>query len=285
MFQFIIYRIGLFLVLNLSLKSAYSLAKFISGAQYLLSRRDRNIVKNNLRAIFPEKTKAQIRAMSRQVFINFGKYLADFLRFSKIDKEFIKRNIKIEGLRYVDEALKQGKGVIVISAHIGNWELAGAAMGILGYDVVAVVLRHADNKVNNFFNRQRETKNMHVTTVGKAARACLRALKENKLIALVLDRDFTGHGMVVDFLNKKAMIPKGAAVFHLKTSAPIIPAFLVRCENDTFKFIFEPPFKFNLSGDKERDTEMITRECTALAEKYIRAYPEQWFMFRRYWVA
>lgn len=284
MFQFILYKIGRFLAVSLPLKYGYLLAEFVSSCQYLFSRRDRNIVKKNLKSVFPEKSDLEIKKIAKKVFINFGKYLADFLRFSKIDKDFIEKKVKIEGLEFVDQALKQSKGIIIISAHLGNWELAGAIMGILGYKIIGVVLPHSDKRVSDFFNNQREIKNMEVCSVGKAAYACLMALKQNKMIALVADRDFTEHGLVIDFLNKKVLLPKGAAAFHLKTDAPIIPSFLLRCEDDTFKFKFGLPFKFNLTGEKEKDIEIIIKTYIGTVEKYIKTYPEQWFMFRKYWL-
>ncbi len=253
-------------------------------AQYLFSRADRNAVANNLKAIFPEKSSAEIKRITKKVFINFGKYLADFLRFSKMDGNFIKSKVKVEGLQYVDEVLKQGKGIIAITAHLGNWELAGITMGLLGYKIMGVVLAHSDSKVDRFFNHQRMINNLEVCTLGRAAYFCLEALKENKMIALVADRDFTEHGIVIDFLNKKAMLPRGPAAIHLKTGAPIIGGFLVRCPDDTFKFTFEKPFTFKLSGDKEKDIEIITKHYAQTIEKYIKQYPEQWYMFRKFWI-
>ena len=104
------------------------------------------------------------------------------------------------------------------------------------------------------------------------------------MIAILADRDFTEHGIITDFLNKKAILPKGAAAFHLKTGAPIISGFLTRCKDDTFKFKFGPPFKFNLTGQKEKDIEIIIKTYIGTIEEYIKAYPEQWFMFRKYWI-
>lgn len=284
MFQFFVYKLANFLATTLPLKAGYKLAEFVSTAQYLLSRTDRNAVKNNLKAIFPERSDKEINKITKQVFINFGKYLTDFLRFSKIDISFVKSRIKIEGLNYVDEVLKQGKGIIAITAHLGNWELAGVTMGLLGYKIMGVVLAHSDSNVDRFFNNQRLMNNLEVCTLGRAAYFCLGALKENKMIALVADRDFTEHGVVADFFNKKAMLPKGPAAFHLKTGAPIIGGFLVRLPDDSFKFTFEKPFTFELSGEKEKDIETITKQYTQTIEKYIKLYPEQWYMFRKFWI-
>lgn len=251
--------------------------------QYLLSRRDRVIVKNNLKAIFPEKSDPEISSIAKQVFVNFGKYLADFLRFSKIDRAYIKKNVILKGFEHVDKAVRQSKGIIIITAHLGNWELAGVTMGILGYQIMGVVLPHKDKHVDQFFNHQRTLKNLQVCTLGRAAYHCLAALKENKMIALVADRDFTEHGIVIDFLNKKAIIPKGPAAFHLKTGAPIVSGFLTRNSDDTFTFTFGEPFKFDLTGDTEQDLRIITTTYIKTIEKYIKDYPEQWYMFRKYW--
>ncbi|MBU2541155.1 MAG: hypothetical protein KJ593_04570 [Candidatus Omnitrophica bacterium] len=284
MFQYFIYRLAHFIVSHSPLKVGYSIAKFVATWQYLCSNTDRNIVKKNLKAIFPEKSDSEIKAITKQVFINFGKYLADFLRFSKIDKEFIKNKVKIKGLESIDKVLRQSNGGIIITAHLGNWELAGAIMGVLGYKIIGIVMPHKHKKVSDFFNKQRQINNMEVCSLGNAARFCLSGLKQNKMVAVVADRDFTEHGLVTDFLNKKALLPKGAASFHLKTQAPIIYAFLTRCKDDTFRFELGQPPKFNLTGEKEKDIEIIIKTYITIIEKYIKTYPEQWFMFRKYWI-
>lgn len=271
------------MALNLSLKNAYGVAKFVSSLQYLCASKDRNIVKNNLKAIFPADSDARIDFYTKQVFINFGKYLADFFRYSKIDRKFLKEKLQVEGLDNLDNCLKQNKGVIIVSAHLGNWELGGAVVGMLGYNIVGVVLPHKDKRVDAFFNSQRESKNLEVCPLGRAAHCCLESLKQNKIIALVADRDFTNHGIVIDFLNKKSILPKGPAAFSLKTGAPIVPCFCIRCEDDTFKLIIEPPLNFDLTGNKEKDYEVITKKIALTIEKYVRQYPNQWYMFRRFW--
>lgn len=284
MSQYFLYRLGLFLALSLPLKYAYGFAKFASTVQYLCSKKDRNCVRNNLRAVFPDESDGKIDFYTKQVFINFGKYLADFFRYSKIDRKFLKEKLKIEGLDYLDNCLKQNKGVIIISAHLGNWELGGAVVGMLGYNIVGVVLPHKDRRVDAFFNSQRESKNLEVCPLGRAAHYCLDSLSQNKIIALISDRDFTNHGLILDFLNKKSVLPKGPAAFHLKTQAPIVPAFCIRCEDDKFRLIIEPPLNCELTGDREKDIEIITKSYAAIVEKYIKAYPDQWYMFRKYWV-
>jgi KDO2-lipid IV(A) lauroyltransferase len=240
-------------------------------------------VTDNLKAIFPGKSGPEIAKIRQQVFRNFAKYLVDFFRFEKIDSRYIERYVRIKNIHHLDEALKNGKGAIVLTAHLGNWELGGVVVSLLGYPFYAVALPHKDRRVNEFFNYQRESKNLHVLPLGRAVRACLRLLKENKLVVLVGDRDFTEKGVVGEFFGRQAIFPEGPAAFALQTQAPIIPGFMLRNSDDTFTLQFEKPLTFKTTGEKEKDMREVIKEYTGIFEDYIRRYPDQWFMFRRFW--
>ena len=132
MFNYYIYRFGQFIALTLPLRWVYFFAACFAQGYYFIAFRDRRFVKANLRAIFPEKSDQQLRKISRMVFRNFAKYLVDFFRFEKLNRHYIDKNIKLENLRYFDEALAKGKGVVILSAHLGNWELGGVVVAQLG---------------------------------------------------------------------------------------------------------------------------------------------------------
>lgn len=283
MFNYLFYRLGQFIALSVPLKIAYGIAVFISDLHYLFADKDRRRVKANLKAIFPQKTNRQIRGIRLAMSRNFAKYLADFFRFKKIDSEYIKKYIRIENIHYLDEALAKGKGAIALTAHLGNWELGGAVIALLGYPFYAVARPHKNKQVDNFFNFQRATKGLRVIPLGKAVRASLNALKENKIVALVGDRDFTQQGVVMGFFGKPTRLPAGAAAFSLKTGAPIVPGFMVRNKDDTFTLTMERPVEFSPSGDRDRDLAELIKRCKTIIEDYIRRYPEQWYMFRQFW--
>ena len=201
MFNYIIYRIGQFIALSLPLKVGYAIAVAISDLRYFFAFRDRRLVTENLKAIFPDKSDRDLCRIRIRVFRNFAKYLVDFFRFSRFNKDFVLKNLGIENIGYLDEALKKGKGAVVLSAHLGNWELGGAVIGLLGYPFWVVVLPHKNKKVDNFFNSHRESKGIKVIPLGKAARQCFKVLRNNQLLALVGDRDFSQKGIVIDFFN------------------------------------------------------------------------------------
>ncbi len=282
MFKFYLYKFGQFCVNHLPTGLIYAITTFISDMQYYLSPRDRKAVKNNLRVIL--RSNKNVSPMAREVFRNFGKYLADFFRMSKkLTPDYIQRHITIEHAHYFDQVLKEGKGGIILTAHIGNWELGGIVISMLGYPLVAVALPHRERPVNDLFNHQRETKGITIVQTNGAIRRCVEALKANKFVALLADRDFGVHGELMDFLGKKAFIPKGPAVFSLKTGAPIIPAFLIYKEDGTFRMFLEEPIYPVFSGTEEESIRNLMRQYTAVIEDKIRQYPTQWLMFRRFW--
>jgi KDO2-lipid IV(A) lauroyltransferase len=207
------------------------------------------------------------------------------MKYAKLDKTYIKRNIKIENIHYIDEALSKEKGAIVLTAHLGNWELGGVVIALLGYPFWVVALPHKHKYVDNFFNYQRESKGVKVIPLGKAVRQCLNILKERKIVALVGDRDFTEKGIVIDFFGRPTFFPEGPAVFSLKTGAPIVPGFMLRNKDDTFTLKMEKPLEFIRANNKNEDMLELIGQYKIIIEDYIKKYPEQWYMFRRFWLS
>lgn len=283
MFNYILYRIGQFLALYLPLKISYRIALFFSDLHYIFSRKDRRITKENLRVIFPDKPDSEIQLIRIMIFRNFAKYLVDFFRFSKLDTNYIKNKVKIENIHYIDEVLSKGKGAITVTAHLGNWELGGVVIALLGYPFWAVALPHKDKRVDKFFNFQREAKGVKVIPLGKAVRQSLSVLRENKVLALVGDRDFTEKGLVLNFFGKPTIFPQGPAAMALKTGATIVPGFMVRNEDDSFTLRFENPVDFIPTGDRNKDLIGLTAQFRDIFEEYIKKYPEQWYVFRKFW--
>ena len=158
MINYYLYLLGEKLSLTLPLRISYFLASFIAIFQYLFLSKDRKNIKKNFKVIFPNDNWLQLTLKGIRLFANFNKHIVDFLRLSLVDEEFIKRRFQIENVDYIDSVLKQGKGAIVLTAHLGSWELGGAVMAKLGYPIYAVALTHKDPKVDKFFNKQSKVK-------------------------------------------------------------------------------------------------------------------------------
>lgn len=285
MFNYRIYRFGQILALSLPLRFVYFLAAFLAQVYYLVAFNDRRNVKANLRVIFPEASNYKLRQISRMMFRNFAKYLVDFFRFEKLNRRFIDKNVKLENLHYFDEALTKGKGVVVLTAHLGNWELGGVVMAQLGYPLWAVALPHKNKKVNDFFDAQRNRKGVKVVAMGKAIRSCIAEIRNNHMVALVGDRDFTEKGAILDFFGKPTHFPEGPAALSLMTGACIVPGFMLRNPDNSFTLRIEKPIEFLPTGDKAKDLTDLIGIYRNIFQDYIRKYPQQWYVFRKFWVA
>ncbi|MBI5415226.1 MAG: lysophospholipid acyltransferase family protein, partial [Candidatus Omnitrophica bacterium] len=285
MFKFYLYRLAHFVANRLPLDLLYKLAAILADIQYVFSFRDRRAVRKNLRTILPQAE--NIEAMTREVFHNFGKYLSEFFRMEKmVDKDFIAGRVKIEHAGRIQQVLNQGKGGIIITAHIGNWEMGAVVLSLLGYPLMAVALPHKERPVNDLFNHERQVKGITVIPTSGAIRKCMEHLKSNKLIAIVADRDFTVKGgELMDFLGARAMIPRGSAIFSLKTGAPLLPTFLIREKDNSFRFFILEPITPTVEEENLPEQEAIRsvmRRYLAVIEDQVRRYPTQWLMFREF---
>lgn len=285
--NYYLYRIAEFLTRLLPLSLTYAIAVFLSDCQYFLSKTDREAVRDNLKVILNKQDVPSY--MVRDVFHNFGKYLVDFFIMTKrVNRQFIKESVEIINIEYLNEVLNQGKGGVIVGAHLGNWEIAGAVMGLLGYPLSVVALAHKDERVNAFFNSRREFFGASVIQTNVALRRCLEHLKRNRLVAILADRDFGHHGLKMDFLGKKALIPKGAALFSLKTGAPLIPMSFLRTYDHKFCFKVEKPIYPPALDEikiNDQETAKLIQQYIGFIETGIRKNPSQWLVFRRFEVA
>lgn len=284
MILYILYRIGCSIVMLLPQRTAYRLASLLADIYYTFAVRDRVIVINNLRIVLNgSKSEGQLPRMAREVFRNFAKYLVDFFSFSKMDQDYLKSFVKVEGISNIDKALSRGKGVIMLSAHMGNWELGGPVLSSIGYPISAVVLTHQNKRINDFFTRQRLAGRMNPIEIGISLKSCYRILKSNSLLALLGDRDFTKNGIRLEFFGNKALIPRGAAVLSHRLGAAIVPSFMVRQDDDTFILTMEEPIFPNPEEDEEAAVINLTKKYLSVIESYVRRYPTQWFIFKNIW--
>ncbi|MBI4974355.1 MAG: lysophospholipid acyltransferase family protein [Candidatus Omnitrophica bacterium] len=285
MIFYLLYRIGSFLALRLPVTVSYRIACMIADVYQYVSEKDRDAVLNNLKTVLGNESHSdeELTQMAKEVFRNFAKYLVDFFRFSKVDHDYIRRFVKIEGLNNIDEARSRGKGAILLSAHIGNWELGGFVLAMIGYPISAVVLTHQNKKINDFFTHQRLLSNLKPIEIGIALRSCYAALKGNNLLAVLGDRDFSKNGIHVDFFGRKTLLPKGPSVFSRRIGSAIVPTFMIREKDDSFRLIMDKPIFPDASGEEDKAIETLTKKYLSVIEAYVRKYPTQWYMFREVW--
>ncbi len=278
------YKGIILLCITLPTRFLYWVALRLADLNWALDKRGRNAVKANLRVILPEAKECRIAYETRWVFRNFGKYLSEFFRFRRFGPSFFEKHTAVRGREHIDAALQRGHGCLILSAHLSNWELgAGMLRRVCDYPVSVVAEQHTHARVNKLFMRERAAFDIQVIPTRRAGRPVLRALRNNRVVCMLGDRDTTGHGVVVDFFGKPCALPQGPARFAIATGAPIIPGFVLRRTNDSFTLSFEEPIPVPQTGTKQEKVLAMIQAYAKSIEDAIRWHPEEWTVFYRVW--
>lgn len=261
---------------------SYVLVSFCAVAGYIFLNRQRNSVKRNIRHILKTEDRRIISRTSRKMFVNFAKYLVDFFSAEKLTRSISSGLFDLREMEKIDSVVSSGNGVIILTAHLGNWELGGGVVSLHGHTVHAVALPHADPAVNEIFDNQRVNMNMSVISTGAALKKCYSVLKQGKILALLGDRDFSGMGSRATMFSADVSVPRGPAVLSAKFKVPILPAFLLRTSGDRYRLCVDAPVYPVDDSGQLKSQEEIMQEYLSVIQRYLRDYPDQWYIFDDY---
>jgi len=257
--------------------------KWLGALGFCLAGKHRRQTIANLKQAFGKKTSAEIRAIARGVFENIGQTFAELINFPKINAKNIDRYVKAYGMGKVDEALLKGKGVIGLTAHLGNWELLAAHLALKGYPVSTIARPLRYHKYDELINNLRRSKGLNVILRGNAFKRALKALKENHILGILPDQDIDSiDGVFVEFFGKKAYTSIGPVALAMASGAVLLPIYIVR-EGRKHKTYVDDPIELELTGDRQKDYITNTAKWTKVLENYIRRYPAQWVWMHRRW--
>jgi KDO2-lipid IV(A) lauroyltransferase len=281
---YLIYKTAATLTAIIPRKLALALATLAGWMLFAVKRRDRRGLISNIRQITSHSGRQlsdrEVRRIARRVFPNFCKNLVDFFSMHRLGDEQILALAEFPDAPLVAQLLREGKGVILLTAHLGSWEIAGRLFTALGHTLNAVALRQPSKKLNELFQGQRKGGGVNVILMGNAARGCLAALRRKQLVAIVCDRDFTAQRNLVTFFGKPARLPAGAARLSVATGAPLLMGVCVRTADDRFRVILSEPIHPQ-QGDGEE--QRLQREIAARLESFVARFPDQWFLFHDFW--
>jgi lauroyl/myristoyl acyltransferase len=220
---------------------------------------------------------------------NYGRYAADFINFSNIPANDIENSTVdvTEGdtswLTYLERAKQAERGVIFVSAHFGNWDMAAAILA-RHTPVSIVVETFSDGRLDTLIQNQRREKGVTLMPLERSPRRILRVLQQNQVVGLLVDRPVTAkQGTPVSFFGRTTYVPSGPAALALKSGSPILPGFVWYGQrNELLLRIFAPIFPQS-SGDRNADISALTQRIYDSLEEMIRAWPTQWYMFRQFW--
>lgn len=264
----------------------YGFARRIAAWGYIIAAKQRKIALESLSIAFgAEKSKDQIGQIAKDCFMFMAKAGIELL-FLLDRPSLLKKRVKMINKEHLDNAVSKGRGVILVSAHFGNFPLMLGKLSLEGYKVAALMRLMRDARAEKFFSKKR--KKLNIKTIYSQPRdicvnSTISALRNNELVFIPIDQNFGTSGVFVDFFGTKAATATGPIIFAQRTKATILPCFIIREGDDTHKIIFEKPFNLEEGEDsKERITINIQR-LTNIIESYIRKYPAEWGWIHRRW--
>jgi len=256
----------------------YRLADMGGSAAYgILPRRARRARVNYSAFAAGDRTAAS--GLARGAFRNYARTILDFLILEKLLDE-LKRTPGAISLGPLHRALAVGRGAIVVTPHLGNWDLGAAAIATCGTPVHAVTDAFGPPAVDALVRATRERLGVGVIPVGPdSAREALRALRRNEVLLLACDIDKGGGGVPVSFVGRTVVLPAGPATLALRTGAPLIPGYMRRLADGRHQSELLEPLADPAPGDAQTRTAELTQAIATAFEKMIWADPSQWFAF------
>ena len=283
MLGYIGYKILEFIAIATPYPVTYLIATF--GARlWILTGVSVKIIRNNVSKVLNLNINdKKIHRIANRIFINWAKNIVDFLKHPIISKEKLKQRVEIEGLEHLDNALKKGRGAVIITAHIGNFEWGACRIAVEGYKIWGLSLVRKNRLVGKFFESNRLSKGFKTLYINRMLNV-FRILKNNEIVAIPSDWDPTGQATrPFKFFGRTAYLPTGALQIALKSGAPLVPSFIYRKDKYNHFQIIEKPIDLIREGDKETLINKNMEKVLEVMEKYIRNNISEWEMFHDIW--
>jgi KDO2-lipid IV(A) lauroyltransferase len=268
-------------------KNTLRLGTAAGNILYTFSRRTKNKIRHNLglaydNTILPKEK----NRLAKKVLQNLSKNWAELFFCAGPLKKRSWAKISVEGIENLNNALKSEKGVIAISAHIGNYALIGTILSNLGYDF-HTVFRDLKTKAGSIvYHKSRrliELPALPTLPEKQFYKNALKILRRNGALCLISDENKRHGGIFVNFFGRKASTAPGPAGLALRTGAKIIPVFMIRNSDNSQKIVIGQVIEWDKTGNSEKDIKNITAAFTAVIEKYVRTYPDQWLWTNFRW--
>ncbi|MDY6838669.1 MAG: lysophospholipid acyltransferase family protein [Thermodesulfobacteriota bacterium] len=263
----------------------FHVSRFLGTLVYVLDRRHRRIVRRNVQFTHPEWSRDRIRALSRHVFQNMAATFLEICQISCFSCDDILRRVQIRGEENLLPYLKNSEGVILISAHLGNWEMAHLFASCYLQRPLVLVARRIESKgFNRWINGVRARYGNVVLNKKRALPKMVRALQQGRPLGLLIDQGTKlSRGVEVRFFGQTTTATPAAALLARRYNIPVVPAFCVREADARLSLLVEPPVNLQKTEDPGADLKENTQRMTLAIEEAIRSYPEQWLWLHKRW--
>jgi len=280
-FLFLLFSIAFRLLgLNTSRKLSGLLAVIF---YYFIPIRKKTVLENLTNA-FPGYDKQTLRSIAYNTYKSFLTAFIEILYLQKISQQELETAVNCPNKNLIVEKFEEGKGVILLSAHFGNWEYVAASVALqLDLPFSVVVKPQRNPYVSGWMNNVRTRWNNDIVSLGLSIRKTYQTLKEKRVVAMVADQRGPQESIKVEFFGRKVSVHVGPAVLALRTGAPILCGIPVRQKDYSYKIVMHEISKDNLPEDNEEKIIELSQRHTSYLESFIREYPEQWLWMHKRW--
>jgi KDO2-lipid IV(A) lauroyltransferase len=269
---------------RLSFRTAGKVGAWLGNAVFSFTPIRKKITLENLRTSFPEKSELEIYETARGAYKNYGIALVESLWASGQSAETLKGLLHVVNPEVMKRARAEQKGVLLLSAHYGSWELLPSSVRLNIDTPLAMIFQRQRNKrIDELFEKNRSRFGNITIPMGLSSRKALTALANNYVLLLLGDQSGPKEALFVDFFGRPAATHRGVAAFSLKTGAPIVMGLLVRQQDGTYTMTFEEVDRTGLHDSTEENIVELTRRHVAILEKWIRLHPDHWLWMHKRW--
>lgn len=269
---------------RLSFRHAGAFGAWLGSLGYRPFGVRREVVERQIAAAFPEWPRGEVERVAREAYASLGRTSVEAAVLPRYGPdEVLQLFDDAEHWELVEEALSAGNGLLLVSGHLGNWELGGAYLAARGVPVDAVARHMANRYVDGYITRTRHRLGMRVIHDERAVREVPRMVRQNGAVAMLVDQGAVGLASTwVKFFGRWAKTPRGPATFALRLGAPIIFGAAIRQPGGRYRMHFEA-VSAESTGDRDADVDRIVAAYTATLERWVRRFPEQYFWHHRRW--
>ena len=244
----------------------------------------KRVVERQIAAAFPELSPQEVIELARESYRHLGRSSIETALLDAIGRDGLDKLVEtVEGWDLLADAMTQGKGVVLVTGHMGNWELGGAYIATRGIPLDAIGRGMANPLFDAWLNRTREEMGIRIVHDSEAVRRTPRSLRAGRAVGFVADQGVLGLASTfVPFFGRPAKTPRGAAVFALRFGVPVLFVVALRKPNGRYRLVIEP-VEIAGTGDKDGDVDAIVARYTQILEKWVRVAPAQYFWHHRRW--
>jgi KDO2-lipid IV(A) lauroyltransferase len=268
----------------LSWDAACKVGESLGALGYRPLRIRKRIVERQIAAAFPDLSREAVVQLARESYEHLGRTFIETALLDSIGRDGLQALVEsVEGWEEIEDVMAKGRGAVLVTGHIGNWELAGSYVAARGIPLDAIVRGMANPLFDAYINHTREAIGMTVVHDSEAVRRTPRSLRAGRAVAFVADQGVMGLASTfVPFFGRPAKTPRGAAVFALRFDVPVVFVVALRNPNGRYRIVVER-IEAPQTGDRERDVDAIVARFTQHLEKWVRAVPAQYFWQHRRW--